>query len=162
VGSNAEPHPRAGLAHRGIGLGVLVLVAGGGALGSLARVGVGRVLSTSPRFPWATFAVNVAGAFVLAALAVLVLERGRGSRALWLATATGFCGAFTTLSTVVVQVDLDVRAGDGLSAVLYGLVTLAAGVAAVLAGTALARWVWRQKDDLGHGARSTRGSTPWN
>jgi len=171
MGSTTEPHPDAGRARRHgrqrgaprrSRLGVLALVAAGGATGSLARVGLGRLLTGGSRFPWATFTVNVAGSFLLAVLAVAVLERDRLSRGVWLVTATGFCGAFTTLSTVVVQVDLDVRAGEAGSGAVYGLATLAAGIAAVLGGTAMARVLWREKDDLGRDARTTRGSRPWN
>src|SRR5580704_15808819 len=51
-------------------------IATGGSLGTLARYGVGRALVPAPLgFPWSTFAVNVAGSFLLGFILILVVER---------------------------------------------------------------------------------------
>lgn len=77
----------------------LLAVALGGALGTLARVCVDML---TPANAWAasTLIVNILGCVALAALSAYA---GRRSLAplLQLAAGTGFCGAFTTLSTIL-------------------------------------------------------------
>jgi CrcB protein len=48
--------------------------------------------------------------------------------------AVGFCGGFTTFSTVSVQVFLDARSGDTSFALLYLAATIAGGVIAAALG----------------------------
>ena len=51
------------------------MIAAGGALGSLARWGLGLALPHRPgTFPWATFAANVSGSLLLGVLMVLAAE----------------------------------------------------------------------------------------
>ena len=80
-----------------------VLVAVGGAGGSVLRFAVGRWVDarlSGTGFPFGTFTVNVAGSFVLGMLALVVLERlPPNYRGLYLLFGTGFCGGFTTFST---------------------------------------------------------------
>lgn len=89
---------------------VLLAVAFGGVLGSLARYGVDETLPTGagPRgamagFPWATFTVNIVGSFILTALIVLLLELAKPSLYLRPFLATGVLGGFTTFSTFAVE-----------------------------------------------------------
>ncbi len=57
---------------------VLVAIALGGMAGAAARYGVSRwIPPVSGGFPWATFAVNISGSFLLGLLLALVLERYR-------------------------------------------------------------------------------------
>ena len=75
----------------------------GGALGSMARHGVNRIVAEqwpSLRFPLATTLINLAGCFVLGALAGF-LATGRVSLTLnWREFAfVGVLGGFTTFST---------------------------------------------------------------
>ena len=93
----------------------------GGALGALCRYGVGllcagvRVLS----LPFGTFAVNVAGCFVLGLLTGLG-ERHTGiPPQLMLLLTTGFCGAFTTFSTFSSETVKACESGHALQALLY-------------------------------------------
>lgn len=54
---------------------VLLAISAGGALGSLARWGVGALVPwTGSTFPWATFIENISGGFALGALMVFVLD----------------------------------------------------------------------------------------
>lgn len=107
-----------------------LLVALGGALGVLARYGVG-LLSDSL---WATLAVNVAGSFALGTLVHLGRELDPALRD---AIAIGFLGGFTTFSTFSVQALLTVQAGRGAEAALYLLASVGLGLAAAAAGYAL-------------------------
>jgi protein CrcB len=90
-------------------------------------------------FPWATFWVNVVGSFILGVSVVLVVERWPTTRYVRPFVAIGFCGGFTTFSTMVVQaaqLGQHHRAG---AAAVYLLASLAAGLAAAAAGMAAAR-----------------------
>lgn len=124
----------------------LLLVCLGGALGSGARylVAVALARSLGPSFPWATFAVNVVGCFLLQ----LLITVGAGRLAvpmsdeLRLLLTTGVLGGFTTYSSFNAEMLGLVRAGAGRMAVFYLAATvftcLAAGVAGMVLGRALA------------------------
>lgn len=81
----------------------LLWIAAGGALGSVLRALAGMAVS-SARFPWATFAVNVAGSLLIGWLVARMgdLPAPAESRVhhLWV---VGFCGGFTTFSTFSLQ-----------------------------------------------------------
>jgi fluoride exporter len=74
-----------------------------GALGTLARVGVGAVAQAAfgPRFPWATVTVNVLGCFLFGLFWMLGSEHGRISAEQRFIILVGFMGAFTTFSSFV-------------------------------------------------------------
>jgi fluoride exporter len=77
-----------------------LLVTLGALIGAPTRYLTDVVIAARTRsaFPWGTFAVNVAGSFILGAVAGLV---SGGHLATWTQTlvGTGFCGALTTFST---------------------------------------------------------------
>lgn len=79
---------------------ILLYLALGGALGTVARYGAGSFVSswTGTSFPWATFAINVVGSFLLGVIVALA-DRAIISPELRTFLAVGFCGAFTTFST---------------------------------------------------------------
>lgn len=71
----------------------------GGALGTLARYGVGVWARTVwPAFPAATLIVNVSGSLAIGLLAGYGLSRPEWSPAWRLALMTGVLGGFTTFS----------------------------------------------------------------
>lgn len=115
-------------------------VAVGGFVGGLARYGVTVALpTTTGAFPWAIFAVNTAGAFILALLLIVVLEVLPPSTYLRPVLGTGFCGALTTFSSVVTGVDQLAAHGHAVLAAVYVLTSLAAGLAAASLGIVLGR-----------------------
>jgi fluoride exporter len=119
---------------------VLAAVAAGGLLGGALRWAVGLWLPTpAGGFPWAVLLVNTAGAFVLALVVVLVARVLPG----WVRplVGTGFCGALTTFSSVVVGADRLVARGQAGLAAGYLLAGLAAGLAAACAGLLAGRWL---------------------
>jgi fluoride exporter len=124
------------------GPGVLVAVAAGGALGAPARYAVAEVVHVAENsFPWATFWTNVSGSFAFGFLLVLVIERFPPSRYVQPFFATGFLGAFTTFSALAVETDLLIKEGQAPMGVMYALISLVVGFAAVWAGMVLARHV---------------------
>jgi CrcB protein len=117
----------------------VAVVFGGGILGGLARYGISRAWPTpTGGFPTAILVVNTAGAFILAVLVTVVALRAAPVYLRPL-LGTGFCGAFTTFSSVVTADDLLLAHGHVLIALGYLAASLAAGLAAVFAGMALTR-----------------------
>lgn len=108
-----------------------VHVAIGGAAGSLARVGVDQLsdrMVASAALPTATFLVNVSGALALG----LLLARTEDPR--WRAlVGTGLLGAWTTFSTLAIEVDALLRTDVALG-LAYVAATLGAGLAAARVG----------------------------
>jgi CrcB protein len=120
---------------------VLVAVFAGGCLGGWARYGITSAWpARSGRFPWATFSVNIAGAFVLA-IVIVVAADVVSSRYLRPLLGTGFCGAFTTFSSIVVTADQLFAHHRPGTAVTYLAASVVAGLAAASLGLILARAV---------------------
>lgn len=106
-------------------------IAAGGALGTALRAGLGLALApVVGAWPWATFAANLAGAFVLA-FAFGRADRGRGPA--WMrhpGVTTGLLGSFTTFSALAVEVG---RLAPAVGAA-YAAATLAGGLALAALG----------------------------
>lgn len=109
----------------------VLLVALAGALGVLARYGLGSAAAG----PWTIVAVNVAGSFALG----LLVGSDWGSQQTRTALGAGFLGGFTTFSTFSVQVVQDVDAGDTTRALAYVAASVILGITAAAAGYAAAR-----------------------
>jgi fluoride exporter len=121
----------------------VLLVAAGGSVGALARVGLAeRFPVLLDGFPWTTFVENVAGAFALALLLTAWTDRVVRRPEVRLAVCTGALGAFTTYSALAVEVTARAHADHLLLGVGYALASVLAGVAAALIGVAAARR-WR-------------------
>ena len=79
----------------------ILLLAAGGALGALARVGLAAAVQRwhGGAWPLGTFAVNALGCLLFGLMAGAAAASGRWSPAVTTALLGGFCGAFTTFST---------------------------------------------------------------
>jgi len=118
----------------------LAAIAVGGSLGTVARYAIDRSVVPPPLgFPWATFTVNVAGSFVLGMIVTLVVERWPPTRFVRPFAAIGFCGGFTTFSTLAVEATQRVQHGRPGPAVVYVTASLVAGLLAATLGMTLAR-----------------------
>jgi CrcB protein len=112
----------------------------GGFLGALARAGVAELLPHADgAWPWATFLVNVAGAFLLGYFVTRLQERLPLSAYRRPFLGTGLCGGLTTFSTMQVELLQMLDAGRiGLAAV-YAVGSVAVGFAGVAVATNLVR-----------------------
>jgi len=113
----------------------LAAVFAGGALGALARAGLGEVFPAAPgSLPWATLFVNVVGCLALGAVLVLTAA-GSARRGL---LGPGLCGGLTTFSTLQVELVVLLRDGDAALAAAYAALSVVAGLLAVDIGRRLA------------------------
>jgi fluoride exporter len=120
----------------------LAAIFAGGVAGALARAGLAEAFRSPPgSWPWATFAVNVAGAFLLGYFAVRLQERLPVSTYRRPLLGTGFCGAFTTFSTMQVELLRMLDHGRLALAAGYAGASVAAGFVAVAVAAALVRRV---------------------
>jgi len=118
----------------------LAAIFAGGAIGALTRVWIGRHFAgPDDSWPWATFAINVSGSFALAYFATRLQERLPQSTYRRPLLATGFCGAYTTFSTMQVEILTLVEADRYGLAVGYALASVAAGLVAIWLATTLVR-----------------------
>jgi CrcB protein len=108
----------------------------GGAVGAVARVWLGiHFIQRATSWPWTIFVINVTGSFALGYIATRLQERLPQSTYRRPMLGTGFCGAFTTFSTVQVQAVKMIDAAQYALAVGYGLTSIAAGFLAVWVAT---------------------------
>ena len=114
----------------------------GGIVGALARTALAQAFPDSAHtWPWAIFAINVVGAFLLGYFVTRLAERLPTSAYRRPFLGTGVCGALTTFSTVQLELYKMTRAHEWALAVGYAAATVVAGFAAVTLATALVRRV---------------------
>lgn len=115
----------------------------GGALGTLARAVLATVAAPHPdQWPWATFVVNIVGAFLLGYFTTRLLERLPLSSYRRPLLGTGLCGGLTTFSTMQVETLRMVEHHHYGLAAGYTVASIVAGLAAVYVATA---WVRRAR-----------------
>ena len=111
---------------------VVAAVAVGGAVGASGRWFVAWALDSADAghapgtWPWATLVVNVVGCLLIG-LAARNLERDTVA---WTFVVAGLLGGFTTFSALAVELNDFAEAERLPMAVLYGAVTLVAGIGA--------------------------------
>jgi fluoride exporter len=121
----------------------LAAVFGGGVAGALARAALAEALPHGAgEWPWATFIVNVAGAFMLGYFTTRLQERLPLSAYRRPLLGTGLCGALTTFSTMQLELLDMLDAGRAPLAAAYAIASVAAGFAAVTLATNLVRRAW--------------------
>ncbi len=120
---------------------VILAVAAGGALGSVARHLLSTLLrSTAPGFPWGTLAVNVVGGFAMGAITAYAMTRpGSLSDTVRIGLTTGVLGGFTTFSAFSIETLLLWRDGNAAAA----FANVAANLLLSLAACALGFWLAR-------------------
>ena len=111
----------------------------GGVIGALARVGLAEAGAHGPgEWPWATFAVNMAGALALGYFFARLRDHPEDSLAHPF-LATGVCGTLTTFATLQLELFQMIDAGRLALAAVYAVATLAAGYLFIRLGIGLER-----------------------
>lgn len=125
---------------------VLGVISAGGAIGALARYGIGVAFAPpATGFPWATFGINVSGCLLIGVLMVLITEVWTAHELVRPFLGVGILGGFTTFSTYVVDIQRLVNANAAAVAMVYLVATVLAALAAVYTGIALTRLVTRHR-----------------
>ena len=123
----------------------LLLVAVGGALGTLLRAALEAAHPAAPGgFPWTTWAVNVVGCFALGLLLTGWVRPGLAPRWWRPLIGTGFLGAFTTFSAVMHAVASLERSGSAGTALAYLGLSFVVGVASAAAGSVVGSRIARR------------------
>ncbi|WP_407072630.1 fluoride efflux transporter CrcB [Phenylobacterium sp.] len=120
----------------------LLLVALGGAVGSVARyltgVAAGRMLGL--KFPYGTLTANILGGLLMGMLIGVLALRGGEHQDRWrLLLAVGFLGGYTTFSSYCLEVARMLETKAWSQAFAYGVGSVVAGVSAVFLGMLLMR-----------------------
>ncbi len=117
-----------------------LLVAGGGALGAMARHWVYNARPLPGQLSaLATFLINVAGSLLIGVMYVLVTEKAHLSPEWRSLVSVGFLGAFTTYSTYSLDALQLLQQGALGTALLYLVGTMLVCLLAVYAGVQLTR-----------------------
>lgn len=108
----------------------------GGVAGTAARYALSGFVHrfAGADFPYGTLAVNLAGCFLIGFLSALSDEKFLLSPNARLLLMAGFCGAFTTFSTFMLETHNLIRAGETFRAFANAAVSLAAGFLLFRAG----------------------------
>ena len=117
-----------------------LLIAVGGALGSVARFWVGSTIAgrMGTRFPYGTFVINMT-ACVIIGFSLTYLGKRAGLNPAWrFLIPVGFIGAYSTFSTYEWETLSTLRSGAFFLAALYAVGSLVLGLVAVWGGSLLA------------------------
>jgi CrcB protein len=118
----------------------LVAIFAGGFVGAVARAELAQAIPYRVgQWPWATFIVNTVGACLLGYFTTRLQERLPVSAYRRPLLGTGLCGAFTTFSTMQLELLRMLDADHVGMALAYALVSVTAGFGAVAATTNLVR-----------------------
>jgi CrcB protein len=121
----------------------VLLIALAGALGTLARFGLGGLVQrcVSPTFPYGTLTVNLIGCFLFGLLWALALERYSISSETRSILLIGFMGAFTTFSTYVAETGNLLADAQWTTASVNIIVQNVGGLACFFLAQFVARWI---------------------
>ena len=117
-----------------------LLIAVGGALGSIARYWVGSTIAgrMGIRFPYGTLIVNITACLVIGFTMTYLGRRVDLNPAWRFLIPVGFIGAYSTFSTYEWETLSTLRAGAFTMAALYAVGSLLLGLIAVWGGSVLA------------------------
>ena len=122
-------------------MNVVLAIALGGALGSLARhfLSSGIYAFTGSKFPWGILVVNILGGFAMGLIVELSALKWNLSQETRAFITTGILGGFTTFSTFSLDSALLMQRGEGLLALLYVLLSVVGSIGALFVGLFLVR-----------------------
>jgi len=121
------------------------MVAVGGALGAMARFALNVILQRDVSYAWGTLTANLLGCLIMGAIAQLVATAAWFNAAgivpdqYRLLFAIGFCGSFTTLSALVMELHTMLQRNEILNSFAYLMITMIGGFACFYIGFMLMR-----------------------
>jgi len=122
-----------------------VFVGVGGALGAMARFALNIALQRGVTFPWGTLSANLVGCLIMGVVAQLIVSSdwfnntGIIPDQYRLLFAVGFCGSFTTLSAMVLEMHTMLQRNEILASFSYLMASIVGGFACFYAGFMLLR-----------------------
>jgi CrcB protein len=128
---------------RKLSLQLIIAVAFGGAIGSVARylVGIGSGKLLGLDFPWGTLIINVVGSFLIGAFVESFALRWDLPQVARVFLTVGICGGFTTFSTFSLDSYLLMDRGEWWPAVSYIIGSVILSIAGLVAGLQIVRAV---------------------
>ena len=117
-----------------------LFVAFGGAIGAMARFGLNVFLQRDVEFPWGTLTANLLGCLVMGIIAQLISSTAWFNDAgiipdqYRLLFAIGFCGSFTTLSSLVLEINTMLQKNEIFYSFSYFVGTMVGGFACFYIG----------------------------
>ena len=122
-----------------------LFVAVGGAVGAMARFGLNVYLQRDVEFPWGTIVANLLGCLLMGVIAQLIASTAWFNAAgiipdqYRLLFAVGFCGSFTTLSSMVLEMNTMLQKNEIFYSFTYFVGTLIGGFACFYIGVMCVR-----------------------
>lgn len=115
----------------------------GGTVGTVSRFLLGGFVAQrlGTAFPWGTLAVNLTGCFVIGFLDVIFERKFLVIHNYRILLMTGFCGAFTTLSSVMLETSDLLKEGQPAYAAGNILLTIILGFVFFKCGAVLAEMI---------------------
>lgn len=112
----------------------LLIVGAGGIFGAITRYLLGRAISRKLKhsFPFATFLINISGAFLLGVVSTADIDRN-----LELLLADGFLGAYTTFSTFMYEGFNLFKGNKTKNALVYISASVMIGILGFVSGASL-------------------------
>ena len=122
-------------------LQLILAVAAGGALGSVARylVGVGSTKLFGVAFPWGTLIINITGSFLIGVFVEMFALKWDLPQSVRVFLTVGICGGFTTFSTFSLDSYVLMERGEFGLAAAYIIGSLVLSIAALFGGLHLIR-----------------------
>ena len=119
-----------------------LMIAIGGALGSMLRFWVGGIVSgkMGTLFPYGTFVINCTASFLIGFIITLLAEKTHWSPNLRFLIPIGFIGGYSTFSTFEYETFRVVQEGEFLIAFLNVILSIVVGFAAVWLGAIVGRY----------------------
>ncbi len=132
--------------HPGMQSRAFLDIAIGGAIGALLRYLITEAMpGAQGGFPWGTLLVNVLGCLFMGTLTTYLLK-GRPHPVARPLLVTGYLGGFTTFSHLIDGIEALARAGSWGLSVTYAVVSVVAGLIAVVVGLWLGGLIPRPAD----------------
>lgn len=102
----------------------------GGGMGSIARYGVSRLVTSGFQHvnPYATLLSNILSTSILAGLMLLIADKTSVPHWVKLMTAVGFCGGFSTFSTFAFETFELLRTGQTIFAIANVFISITLGL----------------------------------